>query len=58
MIGVGGALLAVLPGPASAMPVLLAGLAGLGVLGGLIAGRAAVEPTSCAAAAHPPGSRV
>jgi hypothetical protein len=40
------------------MPVLLAGLAGLGVLGGMVAGRAAVEPTSCAAAAQPPGSRV
>jgi MFS family permease len=40
MIGVGGALLALLGSPASAMPVLLAGLSVLGAAGVLIAGRA------------------
>jgi hypothetical protein len=41
MIGVGGALLAWLGAPAAALPVLLAVLAGLGVLGALIAPRTA-----------------
>jgi MFS family permease len=44
LIGVGGALLALLGSPALALPVLLAILAGLGVLGLTVAGRAATEP--------------
>ena len=41
LIGAGGALLALLEAPAIALPVLLAVLAGLGVLGATVAGRAA-----------------
>lgn len=41
LIGAGGALLALLGSPAVALPVLLAVLAGLGVLGAAISGRAA-----------------
>ncbi|MFN2534759.1 MAG: MFS transporter [Pseudonocardiaceae bacterium] len=41
LIGAGGALLAMLGAPAIALPVLLAVLAGLGVLGATLAGRAA-----------------
>ncbi len=41
LIGAGGALLALLGSPAVALPVLLAVLTGLGVLGAAIAGRAA-----------------
>ncbi|MGH3774489.1 MAG: MFS transporter [Pseudonocardiaceae bacterium] len=41
LIGAGGALLALLGSPAVALPVLLAVLAGLGVLGAAVAGRAA-----------------
>jgi MFS family permease len=41
MIGLGGALLALLAAPAAALPVLFAGLAGLGVAGALISPRAA-----------------
>ncbi|MGH3783669.1 MAG: MFS transporter [Pseudonocardiaceae bacterium] len=41
LIGMGGALLALLGSPAHALPVLLALLAGLGVLGAIVAGRAA-----------------
>jgi hypothetical protein len=41
LIGVGGALLALLRSPAVALPVLLAVLAGLGALGAAIAPRAA-----------------
>jgi MFS family permease len=40
MIGVGGGLLALLGTPAAAMSILLVALAGLGVIGALIAGRA------------------
>ncbi|MGH3944604.1 MAG: MFS transporter [Pseudonocardiaceae bacterium] len=40
LIGAGGALLALLGSPAVALPVLLAVLAGLGVLGAAVAGRA------------------
>jgi hypothetical protein len=39
MIGLGGALLAMLAGPAVALPVLVAGLAALAVLGATLAGR-------------------
>jgi MFS family permease len=41
LIGIGGALLALLGSPAHALPVLLALLAALGVLGATVAGRAA-----------------
>ncbi|MGH3693074.1 MAG: MFS transporter [Pseudonocardiaceae bacterium] len=41
LIGIGGALLAVLGSPAIALPVLLAVLVGLGVFGAVLAGRAA-----------------
>lgn len=41
MIGLGGALLASLAGPAVALPVLVAALAGLAVLGAVLAGRTA-----------------
>jgi hypothetical protein len=41
LIGAGGALLALLGSPALALPVLLAMLAGLGVLGATVADRAA-----------------
>ena len=44
LIGAGGALLALLDAPAVALPVLLAVLAGLGVLGATLAGRAAGTP--------------
>jgi MFS family permease len=44
LIGAGGALLAMLGAPAIALPVLLAVLAGLGVLGATLAGRAAGTP--------------
>ncbi|MDQ2880322.1 MAG: MFS transporter [Actinomycetota bacterium] len=43
LIGMGGALLALLGSPAHALPVLLALLAGLGVLGATVAGRAATR---------------
>jgi MFS family permease len=43
MIGVGGALLALLTAPATALPVLFAALTALGVVGALIAPRAAAE---------------
>jgi MFS family permease len=46
LIGAGGALLALLGSPALALPVLLAMLAGLGVLGVTLAGRAIPEPVS------------
>jgi MFS family permease len=41
MIGLGGALLALLAGPAVALPVLVAGMAALAALGAVLAGRAA-----------------
>jgi hypothetical protein len=41
LIGVGGALLALLGSPTLAMPGLLAVLTGLGILGATVAGRAA-----------------
>jgi MFS family permease len=44
LIGVGGALLALLGSPALALPVLLMMLTGLGVLGATVTGRAATEP--------------
>jgi hypothetical protein len=44
LIGAGGALLAMLGTPMIALPVLLAVLAGLGVLGATLAGRAAGTP--------------
>ncbi|MGH3844114.1 MAG: MFS transporter [Pseudonocardiaceae bacterium] len=44
LIGTGGALLAALGSPALALPGLLALLAGLGVLGATVAGRAAANP--------------
>jgi hypothetical protein len=44
LIGAGGALLALLDAPAVALPVLLALLAVLGLLGAALAGRAAPQP--------------
>jgi hypothetical protein len=44
LIGLGGALIALLAGPAVALPVLVAGLAALAVLGAVLAGRAAPAP--------------
>ena len=46
LIGAGGALLALLGSPALALPVLLAALAGLAVLGALLASRATTESHS------------
>lgn len=50
LIGIGGALLALLGSPAHALPVLLALLAGLGVLGATVAGRAATRRSALTAA--------
>jgi MFS family permease len=44
LIGLGGALIALLAGPAVALPVLVAGLAALAVLGAVLAGRTAPAP--------------
>lgn len=44
MIAVGGGLLALLGAPSAALPVLYAVLAGLGVVGALVAGRTAADP--------------
>lgn len=46
LIGAGGALLALLGAPANALPVLLALLTGLGVLGATVASRATATPAS------------